>query len=345
MELTEKLFAAPRNAVRMISLFNLVFSILAGMAHGVGTALVSAVFGMNVSISILFMVQDEYKDGRASVLNAILASSVSAAVSVLLGFGILSESVCVLLYLLAVTVLLGRCLVVRTFKMMDDEKYLLVKVSGWEIMLCLVKMCFLTFFMTVLLLSSAFLVMFDGVWARVLSVAVVGAFYAVMYVRNMTSSPLVSFTASGVPVGERDMSETPLHPFKAKEDFSYMYMKLQQLMDGKQPFLDPEYSLDTLAKDLFSNKTYVSRLINVCTGMNFSQLMNKYRIDYAKELFEANQDLKVRDITYMSGFNSPVSFNMAFKLFVKKTPGVWCSEIRDATSKRKSLSSQKARER
>lgn len=154
-------------------------------------------------------------------------------------------------------------------------------------------------------------------------------FYALIYLRNITSSPILHYTDTGIPLGERDVYSCVLHPSKFKEDFSYMYDKMLALLEKEQPYLDPEYSLDDMTRALFSNKSYMSKLINICTGLNFSQLINKYRVNHARELFLADNDLKVCELADLSGFHSSVSFNMAFKLFYKVTPGVWCKEIRD----------------
>ncbi len=120
-----------------------------------------------------------------------------------------------------------------------------------------------------------------------------------------------------------------------------MYNRLCFLLDQKKPFLDPEYSMDSLVKSLCSNKAYISKIINECTGMNFNQLMNRYRVNYAKELYAKDMNLKVKDLSDMSGFHTQVSFITAFKLFNDETPGAWCKTFKDSRTKdKRCLSSQ-----
>lgn len=325
----EKLFVSPRATVRVISLINLILSALAGALLGFGSALFTTLFGLNVSASILFMVPDEYNDYRSSVFYSALTMSLSVFVSLLLGMDLIGEKLCIILYVLCSMIPLCACLISRTFKAMRDENYLVTKVSGWEIMLCLIKMCFLVAFMSVGLLTSVCAMLFARWWVRILAILFAGFFYALIYLRNITSSPILHYTDTGIPLGERDVYSCVLHPSKFKEDFSYMYDKMLALLEKEQPYLDPEYSLDDMTRALFSNKSYMSKLINICTGLNFSQLINKYRVNHARELFLADNDLKVCELADLSGFHSSVSFNMAFKLFYKVTPGVWCKEIRD----------------
>jgi AraC-like DNA-binding protein len=42
------------------------------------------------------------------------------------------------------------------------------------------------------------------------------------------------------------------------------------------------------------------------------------------EMFRRNPNLKIAELWPMSGFNSIVSFNMAFRLFVNESPSEWC---------------------
>lgn len=329
--ISEKLFAAPRKLVRVISFLNLVVAVTVSLLAGHGRWLVSAVFSLDVSMSILFMIPDEYNDSLLSVISALTASVMSMTVSAMPAFGV-PENFMILLYASAVVVPLCCCLVVRTFRMMRDEDYLQARLSGWEMLLCQIKLCFTVFFMALLVLPLIFIVVFRGVWWNATALVLASAFYALLYLRSVTSSPIVRFNAAGRPEGERDVASCSYYPFKEKDDYKYMYGKLKQHMEEKRPYLDPDYSLDVLVREMFSNKSYISRIINVCTGMNFSQLVNRYRVEYSMEIFRENTDLKVREMADLSGFHSQVSFNMAFKLFNNMTPGAWCKDYRDRTS-------------
>ncbi len=55
--------------------------------------------------------------------------------------------------------------------------------------------------------------------------------------------------------------------------------------------------------------------------MNFNFFVNKYRIEYAKELLENKNNYdRISDIYRKVGFKQQTTFNKVFKNFVKLTP-------------------------
>ena len=94
-------------------------------------------------------------------------------------------------------------------------------------------------------------------------------------------------------------------------------------MESKKPFLDPNFSLDTLAEAVFSNRVYLSKAINYYSGRNYRQFINYYRIMYATELIKKNYSIRVTELALRCGFHSVVSFNMAFKLYMNMTPSAY----------------------
>ncbi len=98
--------------------------------------------------------------------------------------------------------------------------------------------------------------------------------------------------------------------------------RLRNIMDLKRPYLDPNCNLTTLAEELRMPTYLLSHLINKKYAQNFSDFINRYRIERAKEmLMNADfQNLKISSIAYESGFNSLSSFNAAFKKFIGTTP-------------------------
>lgn len=115
---------------------------------------------------------------------------------------------------------------------------------------------------------------------------------------------------------------------KAEEDrkMNNLYTRIMHVMDEKKPFLDSEFDMDELADIMYSNKLYLSRTINVMSGRNFRQFVNYHRIQYAMDLFKKDPKLHISEVSEMSGFHSPVSFNMSFKINTGKTPSEWLQE-------------------
>lgn len=92
----------------------------------------------------------------------------------------------------------------------------------------------------------------------------------------------------------------------------------------EKPYLDSTLNIDRVSKVLYSNKSYLSRMINETFNSNFCQLVNFYRIEEAKELYSENNNLSIQQLCEKSGFGSTATFNMSFKLFTGKTPSEWC---------------------
>ncbi|MCF8240713.1 MAG: helix-turn-helix domain-containing protein [Melioribacteraceae bacterium] len=97
--------------------------------------------------------------------------------------------------------------------------------------------------------------------------------------------------------------------------------KIREHLDNHQTYLDPNLTLNDLAEAIEINSKYVSQVINEKLGKNFFDLINSYRVEYAKLLIKKNSDKStVLEILYESGFNSKSVFNSVFKKFTGKTP-------------------------
>lgn len=117
-------------------------------------------------------------------------------------------------------------------------------------------------------------------------------------------------------------------------DMSALYQKVLGLFENNQPYLDPDYGLNDLSRDVFTNKTYLSKAINVVSGRNFRQFINYYRVKHSVKLINDNPRLKVEDVARESGFHSTVTFNMAFKLNIGETPGEYAQRIKSKVGRK-----------
>ena len=102
-----------------------------------------------------------------------------------------------------------------------------------------------------------------------------------------------------------------------------IYDKVLAFFSKGEPFLNSYMSIVDVAQAVGTNKVYVARAVKVYSGKNFCQFVNAYRIDYAIELNKREPDLKVNDLAYRSGFNSPTAFSIAFKIAKGVPPGEW----------------------
>ncbi|AKD56183.1 helix-turn-helix domain-containing protein [Spirosoma radiotolerans] len=93
-------------------------------------------------------------------------------------------------------------------------------------------------------------------------------------------------------------------------------------MENERPYLDPDLSLNDLARRLKTNTSVLSPVINAGTGKNFNDFVNQYRVDAFKRqaLDPANGHLSLLGIALDCGFNSKATFNRAFKKLTGQSP-------------------------
>lgn len=93
-------------------------------------------------------------------------------------------------------------------------------------------------------------------------------------------------------------------------------------MESERPYLDPDLSLNDLARRLKTNTSILSPVINVGTGKNFNDFVNQYRVDAFKRqaLDPANGHLSLLGIALDCGFNSKATFNRAFRKLTGQSP-------------------------
>jgi AraC-like DNA-binding protein len=90
----------------------------------------------------------------------------------------------------------------------------------------------------------------------------------------------------------------------------------------KKPYLDPELTLSSLAKDLNISRSQLSVIINEGTGDNFYDFINKYRVEQVKKLMVDPQmkNFNMLGLALEAGFKSKSTFNLIFKRFTGLTP-------------------------
>lgn len=98
--------------------------------------------------------------------------------------------------------------------------------------------------------------------------------------------------------------------------------KIENLLLKKKKYRDKDYSAKLLAKDLGTNTRYISAVVNVCFDMNYTSLVNKYRIEDAKAILESKQyrGLRMEEVSDMVGFSNRQSFYASFYKFTGVTP-------------------------
>ena len=87
-----------------------------------------------------------------------------------------------------------------------------------------------------------------------------------------------------------------------------------------QENFDKNIQLDTLARELNYNRCYLSSFINDNFSMNLRSVLNGYRIEYARQLMDEDQNLTAAEISELCGFETTRSFNRAFLKIIGCSP-------------------------
>lgn len=124
-------------------------------------------------------------------------------------------------------------------------------------------------------------------------------------------------------VGEQnELSDNSAVTEKMKE----IYENLIYVFDRKQIYLDASLNLKKLSHTLFTNTTYLSRVINTYFNCNLKTLLNRYRIDYAKELLK-KEECDLKELPGKCGFLSKSTFYSAFTKFEHITPTAFRARV------------------
>lgn len=123
---------------------------------------------------------------------------------------------------------------------------------------------------------------------------------------NQTQTVYIYFKANNNPSSAQLLDEEEVESWKRR---------IQQLLEEKQLYLQPELTLRQIATELKAPSSTISQAINAGFGKNFNTFINEYRIEaFKKEAKDpANQHLSLLAIAMDCGFNSKATFNRVFK--------------------------------
>lgn len=97
--------------------------------------------------------------------------------------------------------------------------------------------------------------------------------------------------------------------------------RVERFMTDEQPFLNPNLSINQLARQLGMSPRELSFVINRGFGQNFFDFVGDYRLRHAMQLLDRREaGATVLEVMLASGFNSKSVFNTAFKAKTGLTP-------------------------
>jgi YesN/AraC family two-component response regulator len=98
-----------------------------------------------------------------------------------------------------------------------------------------------------------------------------------------------------------------------------IYENVLYCIEDKRIYLDTHLSLGKFARLLYTNTTYLSKVINTFWGCNLKTLLNRYRIEHAKRLL-VEERCDFHTLPARSGFASKSTFYTAFMKYEHTKP-------------------------
>lgn len=129
-------------------------------------------------------------------------------------------------------------------------------------------------------------------------------------------------------LNEDEKQELPVD-LKARNS-EQLQNKLLDLFDKEKVYRDANLKITSVSSRLNTNRTYISKLINHEFEVTFSEFVNRYRVQEAKDLLENDlqQKFSLNYISETAGFGSLSSFNRIFKEVTGKTPGQFRNSVK-----------------
>jgi AraC-like DNA-binding protein len=116
---------------------------------------------------------------------------------------------------------------------------------------------------------------------------------------------------------------------QTKAEHLQLIERLEDAMLSSRAFLDPNLTLQRLARKTGASIPDVSAAINDHRQRNYNQWLNGFRIEEAKRILRESPDRKITEIMFAAGFQNKSTFNAAFRAAVGESPSSWRNRIRD----------------
>nr|NQU90798.1 tetratricopeptide repeat protein [Bacteroidota bacterium] len=100
---------------------------------------------------------------------------------------------------------------------------------------------------------------------------------------------------------------------------------LEKYLNEEKPYLSPDISLTEICKQINTNRSYLSNVINERYHQNFNAWINNFRIKEARQLLSDGRydHISIEGIGEMAGFNSKATFHSNFKSSIGVTPSYY----------------------
>jgi AraC-like DNA-binding protein len=139
---------------------------------------------------------------------------------------------------------------------------------------------------------------------------------------GLLSVPAQNELPTQVEKPENERRREKLGESDGRDRFQELAMRTERILAEKKPYLDPDFSLDDLARLMDVPKHHLYYCFNHILQKKFTQLRAEYRVRHALSLIEGGhtREKTLEAIGLESGFSSRSSFITAFREVTGKLP-------------------------
>ncbi len=83
-----------------------------------------------------------------------------------------------------------------------------------------------------------------------------------------------------------------------------LVQKVKDYFDQEKPFLRPDLSLTMVCREIGTNRSYLSAIINTRFGMNFNAFVNRHRVEFISDYLREHPAASKQDLAEIGGFGS-----------------------------------------
>ncbi len=128
-----------------------------------------------------------------------------------------------------------------------------------------------------------------------------------------------NFTISDF-VTQKKESETDLSTVCLNANEVELYQNMIHLFENEMIYRTCDLKIEDIAKELCTNRSYISKIINNRCCCSFNTFVNQYRVKEAKKLLKES-NTTIHAISEQVGFSSTNTFNRVFKSMENMPPG------------------------
>lgn len=106
---------------------------------------------------------------------------------------------------------------------------------------------------------------------------------------------------------------------------------LHKLLEEDKVFLHPDIRIDDVARMIYTNRTYITRMMRQEYGLTFIEYVNVARIQHSQHLLYS-YNMTLEEVAIKSGFQSTSNYCRAFKRLIGTSPLAWIQQVKSPLS-------------